>query len=219
MLYFIAYLLLLPYILFGLPVKIVGKKYLKRIKKDSAIVACNHTTLNDPIILKTKLDKNLKMMAKDSLFKNKFFGSILRGLGAYPVSRGVADIKAVKTTLTHLKNKKHVLIFPEGTRVKQNEGVELKDGVVTFAIKTDSYVVPAVFRKPTKAFRFNTLVIGKPFKFSEINEFKDVKIDKELTQKATEILTEKMKYLKEVNIKEYNKKIKEDLKNIDKIND
>ena len=114
-------------------------------------------------------------MAKTELFKNKLFGWILKKLGAYPVNRGGNDIQAVKNTLGYLKDNKQLVIFPEGTRVKENESVDLKNGVSMFALKTNCCVVPMIFRKTTKIFKFNTLLIGKPFKFSEMEEFKDVK--------------------------------------------
>lgn len=197
---------------FAFPTKIIGKHYLKEIKKDSGILAYNHQTNNDAILIKAKVAPNAKMMAKDSLFKGKLKNWLFRTIGAYPVNRGGNDIEAVKTTLKYLKEGKKVGIAPEGTRVKEGESAEYKNGVVMFAIKTDSYIVPMIFRKVTKAFKYNTLLIGKPFKFSEIEEFKGKKPDKETLNEATKILTEKMDYLKKVDIKEYKKVIKQDKK-------
>ena len=78
-----------------------------------------------------------------------------------------------------------------------------------FALKTDCYVVPSAFRKKTKPFVFNKLVIGEPFRFSDIDEFKDVKITKDVLNRASEVLHEKMNYLKTVDLKEYKKLLKE----------
>lgn len=211
MVFWFLWILVAPFIWLFMPIRIIGKKYLKKVKKDAAIYACNHQTLNDPIILKSRCPR-LKCVAKSSLFKNKFSNWILRNLGAYPVNRGGNDIEFVKTTLRHLKDNQKVLIFPEGTRVKEGEEVDYKNGVAMFALKTDCNILPMVFRKKTTCFRFNTLVVGKPFKFSDYEEFKDVKANKEVLDKATEILLDKMKYLKTVNIKEYKKLIKKESK-------
>lgn len=209
MIYWIAWLIICPIVWIFLPTKIIGKKNLKKIKKQPAIFCSNHQTNNDVIIYKVRLKPVIKIMAKKSLFKNKFGGWFLKKCGAYPVERGETDINAVKTTLKILKDKKQVLIFPEGTRVPNADALNLKNGVVTFALKTDSYVVPTYFKKITKPFVWNQLLIGEPFKFSDLEEFKDKKITKELIARANEILSEKMMYLKNINVKEYKKLLKE----------
>lgn len=210
MFYWILWLLLAPWIVLFLPTRVIGKKYYKQTKGSGTILASNHQSLNDPILLKVKVNPNFKLMAKSSLFKNGFFGWILRKMGAYPVNRGTSDITAVKTTLGYLKKDKHVVIFPEGTRLNGGDMESLKDGVATFALKTDCFVVPAVFKKKPKIFSFNSLLIGKPFKYSEFKEFQGVKITKELIQRASEILSERLRFLKDISPKEYKKMIKKE---------
>lgn len=205
MLFWICWLIAIPFVLLLLPTKIIGKKNIKKVKKYGAILSCNHQSMIDPVILKARVNTGFRLIAKASLFKNKFLGWLLRKFGAYPVNRGGNDITAVKTTLGHLKNNKHVVIFPEGTRGDSGDLAELKHGLVSFAIKTDSYVIPAVFRKKPKIFRRNTLLIDKPFKFSDFDEFRGVKVTHEVLDNACLILSEKMKYLKEVDIKEFKK--------------
>lgn len=208
----ICLIIISPYIFLMLPTKIIGKRYTKKLKKEAYILGCNHQTFNDAIILKARINRKMKIMSKDSLFKNKFIGGFLKQLGAFPVKRGGNDIQAIKQTLGYLKAGKQLLMFPEGTRIKSEDLGEMKNGLVMIALKTDCYVIPSIFRKVTKPFVFNKLLIGKPFKFSEYEEFKDVKITKEILSKATAILTEKMQYLKEVDIKEYKKIVKNDNK-------
>lgn len=198
-----------PFIFIILPTKIVGKKYLKEAKKEASIYSCNHQSNNDAIVLKSRVNWKLNFMAKDSLFKNKLVGGVVKSIGAYPIKRGGNDIEAVKHTLKLLKEKKSIVIFPEGTRVKNNEAMEYKNGLVFFALRTDCLVVPMVFRKKPMPFRFNKLVVGKPFRFSEMEEFQGVKKpDKDVLNRASEILTEKMEYLKNVEIKAYKNEIK-----------
>lgn len=209
MLYWILWLIIAPWILVLLPTRIIGKKYYKITKKKATIFATNHQSINDAIVLKVRVNPRFIFMAKNSLFKTRFTNWFMRKLGCYPVNRGGNDITAVKTTLTHLKNKKHIAIFPEGTRGDSHDLNELKNGVATFALKTDSYIVPAIFKKKPRLLSFNTLMVGKPFKFSEIEEFKDARVTKELVQRASEILTEKLQFLKDVKLREYKKIMKE----------
>lgn len=217
MLCWLCIILIFPLILILFPTKIYGRKYLKQTKKKATILASNHQSNNDVIILKCRLCPNSKIMAKDSLFKNKVGGFFLKKFGAYPVNRGGNDIESIKTTLKILKNNKQLLLFPQGTRMKNAEEISVKNGLSLFAIKTNCYVVPMCFRKNTTPFVFNKLIIGKPFKFSDYPEFANAKTDKESLEKASEILEEKMNYLKSVDIKDYKKEYieyKKSLKNI-----
>lgn len=205
----IALVICTPFVFIILPTRIIGKKHLKKAKKEPTIYSCNHQSINDAVVLKSRVNWGLKFMAKDSLFKNKLSGAVLKSIGAYPVKRGGNDIESVKHTLKLLKDKKNIVIFPEGTRVKAGESTEYKNGLVFFALRTDCLVVPMVFRKKPVPFRFNRLLIGKPFKFSDMEEFQGVKKpDKDILNRASEVLTEKMEYLRNVDIKQYKREIK-----------
>lgn len=212
MMFWILWVIAIPWLLVLLPTKMIGKKYLKSVKNNASIFACNHQSNNDAVILKTRVNTKFKFMAKDSLFRKRFNNWFFRKIDMYPVQRGGNDIEAVKKTLTYLRNNQSIVIFPEGTRVKEGESTEFKNGLVLFAIKSDCYVIPAVFRKKPKFFRLNTLVIGKPFKFSEYAEFQNVKPTKDILQNASDMLSSKMNELKVVNLKEYKKEIKEEFK-------
>lgn len=214
MIFWISWIILIPLVLLLLPTRIIGRKYVKIVKKNACILSCNHQSLGDPIVLKARVNTKYKLMAKEELFRNKLGGWYLRKLGAYSVNRGGNDITAIKKTLGYLKENKHIVIFPEGTREKTGELAELKNGLVMFALRTDCYIIPAIFKKKPRLFVFNTLLIGKPFKFSDYEEFKGVKPDKDLMEKASEILSEKMKYLKDISVKDYKKVLKSDFKKI-----
>ena len=210
MVFWLCWLLVAPFVFLFVPTKIIGKRNIKNIKKKSAIIAPNHQSWLDPVIMKVRVDTSSKLMAKDNMFKKKFPGWLLTKFGAYPVNRGGNDIKAVKTTLGHLKNNRHVVIFPEGTRVSSGDLAELKNGLVMFALKTDCYIVPAIFKKKPKFFRFNHLLIDFPFKFSDYEEFKEAKVNHETLDRASEILTAKLQYLKDVSIKDFKLRLKQD---------
>ena len=211
--FYVLWMIVCPFLTIFCPTKIVGKKYLKVTKNNPTIFTCNHQSNFDPVILKCRVDTRFRIMAKDSLFRTKFKNWFFtKVVGAYPVARGEGDLQSIKTTLKLLKQDNRLLIFPEGTRNLDGVMSEFKTGVVMFALKTDAYVVPSAFQKRPKFFRFNKLIIGKPFKFSEMKEFKDCKVDKETLEKATEILFNKIKELKDVDVKEYKKLIRADFK-------
>jgi 1-acyl-sn-glycerol-3-phosphate acyltransferase len=82
-------------------------------------------------------------MAKDGLFKVRWFGSLLSHLGAFPVHRGAAtDRESMKAAEEVLRQGQALVLFPEGTR-KEGRSVEtLNDGAMFIASRTGATVVP-----------------------------------------------------------------------------
>ena len=206
--YWILWFLVTPLWFVIYPTRIIGKKNIKKVEKNATILSSNHQSINDPIIIKSRVKPTSKMMAKSELFKNKLIARFLKMLGGYPVNREGNDVSAVKTTLSLLKNHETITIFPEGTRGDTGELNALKNGLAMFALKTDAYVIPMCFKKKPKLFVFNTLLIGEPFKFSDLEEFKDQKVTRELIDMASSVLSKRMTHLKEISIKEFKKSLK-----------
>lgn len=193
--YIVKAIAYLPLAIFVYPTRIIGRRNIP--KKGKMILCPNHQTLNDPIIVALRIHRRrFYFMAKAPLFKKKFNNWFLRQMGAFPVHHGKNDIESVKTTLKHLKNEKAMCIFPEGARLRTEDANDLKNGVVNFALKTGAVIVPSVFIKKTMAFTFNTFIIGKPFNLSEMDEFKDRKIDKDLLNEASAYLKEQIHALR-----------------------
>lgn len=146
------------------PIKRIGKKNLKELKGKNYIIACNHMSNLDGVMLDIKFFKKYRYLAKKELFKKKFMGGFMRQLGGVPVDRSQADPKAIKEIFRLLGNGKYVGIFPQGTRAKTpniEEG-SAKEGVAMFSIRTNTPVLPVMFDKKIKAFRRTKLIIGKP---------------------------------------------------------
>ncbi len=191
MFYYICFILAYLPLLILYPTRVIGKKNIP--KKGKMILCCNHQSNADVPLIATRLcRRRYKYMAKDSLFKNKLLGAILKNWGGYPIKRGETDLQAVKKTLGYLKADKAVCIFPEGTRVQTTDQNNLKDGVILFAIRSKAPIVPAMMIRKPRIFRRNRLVVGKPFNLSEMEEFKDARLNDELMAKGKQILHDRM---------------------------
>ncbi|MEI3103004.1 MAG: 1-acyl-sn-glycerol-3-phosphate acyltransferase [Oscillospiraceae bacterium] len=84
----------------------------------------------------------LRIMAKKQLLKIPHSGHILQNMGVFAVDRGNSDIQAVKTAIQSLKQGWNLLIFPEGTRVKDPGHAEVKGGAAMMAIRSGVDMVP-----------------------------------------------------------------------------
>ena len=205
MLFYILYTLLVIPCMILFPTAVKGYRNLPR--KGRMILVCNHQSNMDAILIGIRIPKRrFYFMAKAEVFKNKFLSWFFTSIGMYPVNREKNDIQAVKKTLSLLKKEKALCIFPEGTRHEAEEMQDAKNGVALFALKTKSPIVPSCFIKKPRLFRLNKLIVGEPFNLSEMDEFKDQPASKEILEKATAIITEKINGLKEEYLSKRNNK-------------
>ena len=184
------------------PTKIIGKK---NIPKGACILSCNHTSNMDAVIFAVKTWEKKYYLAKKELFENKFVGFFLKKFGGIRIDRQANDVTAIKNCLKVLKDNKKLFIFPEGTRV-HNENMELgevKQGVAMFAIKAKVPIVPMFILRQPKIFRRNKIFIGKPF---TLEEFYGKKLDSIELEKASELVALKMNEVREIALNSLTKK-------------
>ena len=106
------------------------------------ILAANHLSMLDPIVVGCAIDRPVRFMGKRELFDNPFVGMIARGLGAFPVRRGKDDKDAFRRALELLRNDEVLGIFPEGTRSLDGRLQRAYSGAAVLAEKTSAYLVP-----------------------------------------------------------------------------
>ncbi len=147
------------------PIYRMKARGLENIPKGAAVVCGNHTARVDAVLVVLALFRQGErpaLIAKAELFRNPVARWFFTYMGAFPVNRGKADLAAVKKCLTVLKQGKKLIIFPEGTRVKEGMG-EAKSGAAMMALRTQSPVLPVYITPGKKAFRGCEVAFGQPF--------------------------------------------------------
>jgi 1-acyl-sn-glycerol-3-phosphate acyltransferase len=82
-------------------------------------------------------------MAKDGLFRTRWFSHLLIHLGAFPVHRGAAtDREAMRAAEAVLRQGQALVLFPEGTRKSGRRVEPFSDGAMFIAARTGAMVVP-----------------------------------------------------------------------------
>ncbi len=121
----------------------VSVKGLENLPRNGALLIANHSSNWDPILLATALprDYRLRVMAKEELFRYPVVSWLIRVGGAFPVNRGGADIQAVKTAMQSIRDGQNLLIFPEGTVIR--DGIGKADGLPAHAGKSGCFTRPA----------------------------------------------------------------------------
>nr|WP_326184050.1 lysophospholipid acyltransferase family protein [uncultured Oscillibacter sp.] len=144
---------------------------LEKLPKNGVLLCPNHSSNWDPVLLGTRLPVNYRLhaMAKEELFQNPILGWIIRKLGAFPVSRGSNDISTVRTAIQVIRDGDNLLIFPEGTVVRDGVGyidglpAHAKAGVAMIGVRTGATLVPVFMDGKKRLFHRSRIIFGDPY--------------------------------------------------------
>lgn len=149
--------------------KVKGKK---NVPSEGPFIVCsNHISNFDPVILALTQKRQIFYMAKAELFKNKFLAKLIRTLGAFPVTRGAGDGKAINEAESIIKDGKLLGIFIEGTRSKTGEFLRPKSGASIIAYQMNVPVIPVCItpkNKKVKLFQQVKISWGEPMTPQEL---------------------------------------------------
>ncbi len=112
--------------------------------KGPFVLVSNHQSFLDPLFAGIALKRHLCFMARDTLFKHWFFGSLIASVNAIPVRRGQADIASIKTIISRLKQGRGVCLFPEATRTTDGKIAPFKGGFTLLCRRGNAPVVPVL---------------------------------------------------------------------------
>jgi 1-acyl-sn-glycerol-3-phosphate acyltransferase len=106
------------------------------------IVASNHVSFWDPPLVGAALPRDLHYLAKEELFRPPLFGALIRAYGAIPIRRGVADLSGMARAIEMLRRGRALLMFPEGSRMRDGELHPARPGVGMLAVNADVPILP-----------------------------------------------------------------------------
>ena len=154
--------------------KVFGRENLPR--KGGCIIASNHLSYLDPVVLGAACPRQIHYMAKKSLFRNRLFAKLITSVNTFAVSESGVGLDAIKESLKKLAEGKVVGLFPEGVRSKDGRLQAAKWGVGFLALKSNVPVIPARIIGTDQAlpigakfirFRPVRLYFGRPLKFEK----------------------------------------------------
>jgi 1-acyl-sn-glycerol-3-phosphate acyltransferase len=113
------------------------------------IVASNHLSFLDSIIIQALMPRPVAFFAKAEYFttkgiKGRAMKAFFESVGSIPVERGqqAASVQALKTLLDILEDGRGIGIYPEGTRSRDGLLYRGRTGVGWLALTTGAPVIP-----------------------------------------------------------------------------
>ncbi len=156
-------------------IKVIGEENIP--VEGPVVIAPNHTSAADPIILGVVAKRQIRFMAKAELFFPPLRG-ILLALGAFPVHRKAGDVAALKTSLSVLEGGEMLCVFPQGTRCPgfrlRETADKLKSGVGLMAMRSGAPVVPTYIKTKKnrlRMFRRTEVIFGPAISPEEFSGF------------------------------------------------
>ena len=109
------------------------------------VLAVNHQSHFDPLVLLAHLSCHLRWVAKASLFEIPLFGMAMRSVGTISVSRkgNRADRERMNDALKAVREQVSIVFFVEGTRSKDGRLLPFKKGATVLALEGQVPLVPA----------------------------------------------------------------------------
>lgn len=147
-------------------IEIVGSENIP--KNSGVILAGNHKSDFDCVLLISSVKRMIRFIAKKELIDGKF-GFFFRKMGLIPVDRKAKNKQAVSEAIEVLKNDGVIGIFPEGTFNKTEYIVmPFKMGTVKMAKEADCYIVPFAIIGEYRLFHKSVkIVFGKAYKIKD----------------------------------------------------
>ena len=156
----------------------------RMINRGPVIVAANHGSYLDPLLVGVACDRAIYYLARKTLLEGFFFGWLLPKLNVIPVDQEGNDRSALKAMIRTLQAGEGVLVFPEGERTRDGQLGKALPGLGFVIAKSRAPVVPIrifgareVLPRGAKRFRIHpiTLVVGEPIQFpvSDLSAGKD----------------------------------------------
>lgn len=159
---------------------------LENLPKEGGFVLCaNHIAARDPLFIASALPKTrlMNFLAKKELFASATLSKILTALGAIPVNRGNADLAAMRSVFKTVKDGFGLMIFPQGTRSRDNSRMPFLTGASMIALRAGVPVIPAYISGPYRLFRRVDLHFGKAIDFSDFSARLDAGVMEAATQR------------------------------------
>jgi 1-acyl-sn-glycerol-3-phosphate acyltransferase len=167
---------LIPIVSLAYRIRVEGSD---NIPDGPAILAANHVSYVDPVVMWGRTPRFIHMVAKSDLWELPFIRWVLDFAGVIPVHRDTVDRTFIQTATRLLAEGSLVGIFPEGTRHREPGLGEGNDGVSFIALRAEAPILPVgiagtdrIMPDGARLPRFPrvTMVVGKPIEPAAFSE-------------------------------------------------
>lgn len=171
-----------------------GKK-VKRIQvgqkmDETCIYVSNHQSMNDIFIAIDSVEEPFRFVAKKELFTNFVTGPFMKMTYSYPLDRDDPrqSLMMLKQVLVDIEAGHSVFAFPEGTRSRQAEMIEFKDGIFAMLRKAKVPMIPLYIKDSfDKKQKIYEVYYGEPVMPDTYNKMKGAELSAYMKARMNEL--------------------------------
>lgn len=164
----------IPILRVAFRIKVQGRKHVP--KKGAAILASNHLSALDHVVLPAVTRRSIKNISKAEHFRKPVKRFFMHHWGVIPIKRGSGDRGALETAKEVIRDGHLFCIYPEGTRSLDGKLHRGHTGVARLALELHVPVIPVAMvgtfeaypkGGKLKLFRRTAAIVGEPLDLSE----------------------------------------------------
>lgn len=144
------------------------------------LLACNHVSFLDPPMVGIAFPGEIDYVARKTLFRLPFFNWLYhKHWRAIPIDQKAPELSTMREIISRLKEGNRLLVFPEGERSWDGTLGQAQAGIGFISDKSNAPILPIRIFGPEVAMPRGklmlrpaeiTLVVGKPFSYSEFEK-------------------------------------------------
>lgn len=167
---------------------------LEHIRSGSGLMIANHTSFFDPPVLAISCPEEVHFLGKESLFQVPFLGWVIRRLNTHPIAKDAGDLGVLKRMVQLLKERKKLIMFPEGQRSLDGTILPFHRGLFFLAEKAKCSIFPAYLDGVFEAWPCDkkwprlkgkiTCVFGSPIRWEEFEHLPKRQAEELLLEKS-----------------------------------
>ncbi len=124
-----------------LDLEVTGTEHIPR--RGRVILAANHLSHIDPVLVTSAADRAVRFLAVDELFgRSRIFDAVTGFFDTIAIDRDGAPVQALRTAIAHLDADGALGVFPEGRRVARWGETQPKRGAAWLAWMTGAPLIP-----------------------------------------------------------------------------
>ncbi len=180
-----------PLLKMRLRITTVGKEHVP--KKGAAIMASNHLSALDHVVLPAVTKRVIYNISKKEHFENPVKAFFMKNWGVIPLDRGAGDNAALEQAKATLREGKLFCIYPEGTRSIDGRLYKGRTGVARIALEVGVPIIPVAMKgtfeakpkghKGIKKGVKTWAIVGEPLHFDQYHGKHE---DREICRKVTD---------------------------------
>ncbi len=123
--------------------RVEGREHIQQLAASRPVlIVSNHLSWLDPLLLGLVFPRRVWFFTKVEAFRWPIAGWLIRRTNQIAVHRGEGDRIALEQAVAYVRERKALVVFPEGTVARQEQMITAHPGVAVIAIRANAIIVP-----------------------------------------------------------------------------